>query len=70
MCLAKAYTKSQGSEPILENITYMELGGDHIQMETMFGQEKLLSGRVLEVDFENSKVIVELYNTSTGGDKP
>lgn len=70
MCLAKAYPNTGMSEPILENITYIELDGQRIRMQTMFGEEKIIPGRVLEVDFENSRVIVDLYNTSTVPDKP
>jgi len=68
MCLAKAYMNKEMIEPILENISHMDLDGKSIRMETMFGEEKVISGRVLEVDFENSKVIVEPFNKSdTGG---
>jgi predicted RNA-binding protein len=70
MCLAKAYPNTGMSEPIFENITYIELDGQRIRMQTMFGEEKIIPGRVLEVDFENSRVIVDLYNTSTVPDKP
>ena len=70
MCLANAYPNSRRSEPFLENIMRMKLDGKRIRMETMFGEEKLIPGRVLEVDFENSRVIVDLYNTPTVADKP
>jgi predicted RNA-binding protein len=70
MCLAKAYPNRGMSEPILENITYMKLDGQRIRMQTMFGEEKVIPGRVLEVDFENSKVIVDLYNRAPVADKP
>ena len=62
MCLAKAYTNREMIEPILENISHMDLDGKSIRMETMFGEEKVISGRVLEVDFENSKIIVEYFD--------
>jgi len=39
MCLAKAYPNSERSRSLLENITYMKLNGDRIQIETMFGEE-------------------------------
>jgi len=68
MCLAKAYTNREMVEPILENISHMDLDGKSIRMETMFGEEKVISGRVLEVDFENSKIIVEpLSKPALGG---
>jgi len=69
MCLAKAYPNSERSRSFLENITYMKLNGDCIQIETMFGEETVIQGRVLEVDFENSKVIVEPFSKPALGDR-
>ncbi len=68
MCLAKAYTNREMVEPILENISHMDLDDESILMETMFGEEKVVKGKVLEVDFENSKVIVHLYSTPSVAD--
>ncbi|RLB23254.1 MAG: hypothetical protein DRG73_05590, partial [Deltaproteobacteria bacterium] len=67
MCLAKAYTNREMVEPILENISHMDLDDKSVRMETMFGEEKVISGRVLEVDFENSKIIVDISNTMPDG---
>jgi len=69
MCLAKAYTNGEMVELILENISHMDLDGKSIRMETMFGEEKVIQGKVLEVDFENSKVIVEPLSKPVPGDK-
>jgi len=69
MCLAKAYPNSERSRPFLENIAYMKLNGDCIQIETMFGEETVIQGRVLEVDFENSKVIVEPFSKPALSDR-
>jgi len=65
MCLAKAYPNTERNRSFLENITYMKLDGDCIQIETMFGEDTVIQGRVIEVDFENSKVILDLSDTST-----
>jgi len=70
MCLAKAYTNREMGEPILENISHMDLDGKTIRMETMFGEEKVIKGKVLEVDFENSKVILDISNILGEGDMP
>jgi predicted RNA-binding protein len=67
MCLAKAYTNRKMMEPILENISHMDLDGKSIRMETMFGEEKVIQGKVLEVDFENSKIIIKPLNKSDFG---
>ena len=70
MCLAKAYTNREMVEPILENISHMDLDGKSIRMETMFGEEKVIKGKVLKVDFENSKVILDISNILGEGDTP
>ena len=70
MCLAKAFTNREMVEPILENISHMDLDDESIRMETMFGEERIIKGRVLEVDFENSKVIIDLYDTPGVSDSP
>ena len=69
MYLAKAYPSTERSRPFLEDITYMKLDEDCIQIETMFEEETVMQGRVLEVDFENSKVVVESFSKSAGGDR-
>jgi len=63
MCLAKAFTNREMAEPILENISHMDFDDESIRMETMFGEERIIKGRVLEVDFENSKIIIDSYDT-------
>ena len=70
MCLAKAYPNTERNRSFLENITYMKLDGDCIQIETMFGEETIIQGKVLEVDFENSKIIIQPFSKSTMGDRP
>jgi predicted RNA-binding protein len=67
MCLAKAYPSTERNRSFLENITYMKLDADSIQIETMFGEKTVIQGRVLEVDFENSKVIVAPFSKSAAG---
>ena len=69
MCLAKAYPSTERNRSFLENITYMKLDGDCIQIETMLGQETVIQGSVLEVDFENSKVIIEPFSKSPVGNR-
>jgi len=70
MCLANAYLSAEASRPFLKNITDLKLAGDDIQMETMFGEETVIQGRVLEVDFENSKIIIQPFSKSAVGDRP
>jgi predicted RNA-binding protein len=62
MCLAKAFTNKGMGELILDNISHMRLDDESIRIKTMFGEERTIKGRVLEVDFENSQVIIDSYD--------
>jgi predicted RNA-binding protein len=61
MCLAKAYISGKDGESILEDIARIRIDGDRVQAVTLFGQEEVIIGRLLEVDFSRSRVIVEPY---------
>jgi len=64
MCLATAYLNKGSEEPILRDIAHMRLDGESVEMETLFGEERVILGRVLEVDFSTSKVILEQHRTT------
>jgi len=65
VCLAKAYLSKGSEEPVLRDIAYMRFDGDSVELETLFGEEKVITGRVLEVDFSTSKIILDQHHTST-----
>ena len=72
MCLATAYLNKGGEEPILRDIAHMRFDGDSVEMETLFGEEKIIPGRVLKVDFSTSKIILDvstIEGDSNKGDK-
>lgn len=64
MCLAAAYLNKGGDEPILRDIAHMRFDGDNVEMETLLGEEKVVSGRVLEVDFVTSRIMLDRYHAS------
>ena len=66
MCLATAYLNKGDDEPVLRDIAHMRFDGDSVEMETLFGEEKVIPGRALEVDFSTSKIILDV---STKSDK-
>ena len=66
MCLAKAYLDKWDDEPVLQDIARMRLHDGRVELETLFGEEKMIPGRVVEVDFATSKILVNKY----GGKKP
>ena len=59
MCLAKVYETAESDEPILEDVAYMIIDGDRLEVETLFGERRILRGRVHQVDFLKSRVQLE-----------
>ena len=62
MCLATAYLNKGSDEPVLRDIAHLRFDGETVAMETLFGEEKVISGRLLEVDFSTSKIILDVSN--------
>lgn len=58
MCLAKAYLDKMGDNPILQDIARMRLYKDRVELETLFGEGKVIPGRVVEIDFSTSKILL------------
>lgn len=59
MCLATAYLNKEGDEPILRDIAYVQFNDNSVKMKTLFGEEKVVIGRVLEVDFSTSRIMLD-----------
>ena len=59
MCLAKAYLSKWGDEPVLQDIAHMRLRDEQVELETLLGEEKIISGRVVEVDFATSRILLD-----------
>ena len=59
MCLAKAYMNKWDNEPVLQNIAHMRLRGELVELETLLGEEKAILGRVIEVDFATSSILLD-----------
>jgi predicted RNA-binding protein len=66
MCLAKAYLDNLPDNPILQDIARMRLYEDRVELETLFGEGKVIPGRVVEIDFSTSRI---LLNESAKADK-
>ena len=58
MCLAKAYINKWDDEPVLYDIAHMRVHDDRIELETLFGKERIIPGRVIEIDFSTSKILL------------
>jgi len=59
MCLAAAYKGTENEQPILRDIARVRANGHEIELETLFGEKKVLKGRVKEIDFMTSRLIIE-----------
>ena len=59
MCLARAYLNRLDNEPILRDIAHIRPGDDCVELKTLLGEEKVISGRVVEVDFATSRILLD-----------
>ena len=64
MCLAKAYMNNWDDEPVLQDISRMRLHGTRVELETLMGEEKVIPGRVVEVDFATSRILMDEHRES------
>ncbi len=65
MCLAKAYLNKWNDEPVLQDIAHMRLHDERVELETLFGEKKMVLGKLVEVDFAASKILLNEH----GGQK-
>ena len=59
MCLAKVYQDMESDEPILEDLAHMTIDGNRLELETLFGERKVFWGKVRQIDFVKSRVVIE-----------
>lgn len=59
MCLAAAYKGVESEQPVLRDVARVRANGREVELETLFGEKKVLKGRVKEIDFMNSRLIIE-----------
>jgi predicted RNA-binding protein len=64
MCLAKAFIGSWSEQPILQDIAHMQVHEDGVELETLFGKGKVVLGRVIEIDFTTSKILLEQHHVT------
>ena len=61
MCLAKAFLNKWSDESILEDIAHMRLCDGRVELETLLGEKKIIPGKVVEVDFTASRILLDEY---------
>ena len=60
MCEANAYLLKEGKEElILEAVDKIENEGDHIRIESIFGEQKIVHGRIRSMSLVQHKIIIE-----------
>ena len=56
MCLAKIYAAKEDDKPIMEDIAYLTINGDRVEVETLFGEKMIFQGNVRQIDFVKSSI--------------
>ncbi|TEU01966.1 MAG: CooT family nickel-binding protein [Dehalococcoidia bacterium] len=59
MCLAKVYEDMESDKPILEDLAHVIIDDNRLELETLFGDRKVFLGKVREIDFVKSRVVIE-----------
>lgn len=59
MCLANAYLNKWSNESVLQDISHMRLRDGRVELETLLGEEKVITGKVVEVDFTISRILLD-----------
>ena len=68
MCLAKAFVNNRSETPVFQDIARLRINGEKIELETLFGEEKVIPGRVVEVDFAASRILLAQSDESDRGE--
>ncbi len=59
MCLAKVYWNEETDHPVLTDVAYLKLDGKRIEIMTLLEESKTFQGKIKEIDFLSSKIIIE-----------
>ena len=64
MCLAKAYTAPDTSEAILNDIALLTVEDGRVTITSLFGESRVVEGRVREIDFMKSRITLETASSA------
>ena len=71
MCLANVRVHRDGEEEaFLEEVAHIWAEGGRLRLRTLLGDERSLIGRIREIDFVNSTVLIELEVAKPKGGAP
>jgi len=68
MCQSDVYTLQGGQERLLlEDVAFVEVKGDRLEMQTLFGEPVSLDARIVEIDLMKHRIVLE-SNDQTGSE--
>lgn len=60
MCMASVWIKKDsGEKNLLEEVAVIRVSGKNLVLSTLFGEEESVKAKIKEIDFVNSKVLLE-----------
>jgi predicted RNA-binding protein len=60
MCESNAYMINQGSQELLmESVTFIKPEGERVFLKSLFGEEKSVQARIVEMDLGAQKILLE-----------
>jgi len=60
MCMASVWIKKDSEEKnLLEEVAVIRVSGENLVLSTLFGEEESVKAKIKEIDFVNSKVLLE-----------
>lgn len=60
MCLATVYKRKGAQEDnLLEEVAFIRFEGGRLLLRTLFGEERSIEAKIKEIDFANSRVLIE-----------
>ena len=58
MCLANLYEGADAAGAVLTEIARIRFRPDGLELQTLFGETKVITGKVSEIDFVKSRVVL------------
>ncbi len=60
MCMASVWIKKDsGEKNLLEEVAVIRVSGKNLVLSTLFGEKESVKAKIKEIDFVNSKVLLE-----------
>jgi len=58
MCLAKIYMTGREKEPVLEDVSSIQVEDGKVRAFTLFGETREIDGYLRSIDFEKSTIVL------------